>query len=63
MRYLFARLYEKDKLLEILRKFSKMLKKFQKIAKNALFYHIFQITNYALIFRAVRRKTSIVGKF
>ena len=38
MRYFFARLDEKDNLLEILRRFSKILKKFiKKIAKNALF--------------------------
>ena len=38
MRYFFARLDEKDNLLEILGKFSKNLKNFrQKIAKNALF--------------------------
>ena len=38
MRWFFARLDEKDNLLEILRKFSKILKNFlQKIAKNALF--------------------------
>ena len=35
---MFARLDEKHNLLEILRKFSKNLKKFlQRIAKNALF--------------------------
>ena len=42
MRYIFARLDEKDNFLAILRKFSKILKNFiQKIVKNALFRHIF----------------------
>ena len=36
MRQFFARLDEKHNFMEILRKFLK------KIAKNALFYHIFQ---------------------
>ena len=37
----------------------------KKIAKNALFLHIFgkNLTNNALIFRAFGRKTQIVGKF
>ena len=39
----FARLDGKGNFLEILRKFSKILKDFlHKIAKNALFLHIFQ---------------------
>ena len=38
MRYIFARLDEKVNLLEILRKFSKILKNFlRKIGKNELF--------------------------
>ena len=43
MRYFFARLDKKHNLLEILRKLSKFSENFlKKIAKNPLFYHIFQ---------------------
>ena len=55
---------EKDKLLEILSKFSKILKRFlQKFAKNELFEHIFKIflTNHALIFWAFGRKRQFIG--
>ena len=63
MRLFFARLDEKHNLLE---SFEKIFENFpKKIAKNALFLHIFQknITNNSLIFCAFGRKTKIVGKF
>ena len=62
----FAGLDENDNLLEILRKFLKILKYFlQKIAKNALFMHIFQkkLTNHALIFCAFGLKRQFIGNF
>ena len=57
---------ENDKLFEILRKYQKILKIFlQKIAKNALFMHIFQkkSTNHALIFCAFGLKRQFIGNF
>ncbi|KAF0136990.1 MAG: hypothetical protein FD143_3778 [Ignavibacteria bacterium] len=53
-----ARLYENDNLLENLRKFSK-------IAKNALFLAYFSInlTNHSLIFSAIGRKRQVIGNF
>ena len=63
MRLFFARLDEKHNLLQ---SFEKIFKNFpKKIAKNALFCHIFQknLTNHSLIFCAFGRKTQIVGKF
>ena len=63
MRLFFARLDEKHNLLE---SFEKMFENFpKKIAKNALFLHIFQknVTNHWLIFCAFGPKTQIVGKF
>ena len=57
---------EKDKLLERLRKFWKILK--ISLQKNCikciiLAYFSNKLTNYALIFCAFGRKTQIVGKF
>ena len=63
MRLVFARLEEKHNWLESFEKIFENLPK--KIAKNALFLHIFQknLTNHSLIFCAFGRKTQIVGKF
>ena len=63
MRLFFARLDEKHNLLE---RFEKNLENFHKnIARNALFLHIFQknLTNHALIFCAIGRKSQFVGNF
>ena len=59
----FARVDEKRKLWEILRKFSKIF--LQKIAKNALFLQIFQknLTNHALNFCAFARKRQLIEIF
>ena len=62
MREFFARLDEKDNLMEFSRKFSKILKNFhQKCIILAYFSN--KLTNYALILCAFGRKTQIVGKF
>ena len=63
MRLFFARLDEKHNLLESFEKIFEIFPK--KIAKNALFLHIFQkkLTNHSLIFCPFGRKTQIVGKF
>ena len=63
MRLVFPRLEEKHNLFEC---FEKIFESFpKKIAKNALFLHIFQknLTHHALIFCAFGRKTQILWKF
>ena len=63
MRLFFARMDEKHNLFE---RFEKIFEIFpQKIAKNALFLHIFHkdLTNHSLPFCAFGRKTEIVAKF
>ena len=63
MRLFFSLLDEKHNLLESFEKFFENFHK--KIAKNALFLHIFQknLTNHSLSFCAFGRKPQIVGKF
>ena len=65
MRYIFARLSQKQKLLGFLRKFSKIFKSFSRRLQNCISWVYFskKTTNHALYFCALGRKTQIVGKF
>ena len=65
MRYIFARLNEKRKLLEILKIFRKFSKFFLRKLLKVHYFGIFSknLTNHALNFCAFGRKKQIVGKF
>ena len=63
MRYLFARLDKKYKLLGNFEKFSKIFKKFLKKISKCIILHIFQknLTYHALLFARLDEKYKLFG--